>query len=323
MTNTNDLKSVVKTFKGKQIAVIGDIIVDKFVWGKVSRISPEAPVPVVNVQKEELMLGGSANVINNILSLGGNVSLFGALGKDDIGTWAVEELKSKGTDIEGVLVDSKRKTSLKTRVIATKQQVVRIDNEVTDPILGNQYNGLISCFREKMSAFDAVIVSDYCKGIITPRLMTDLTDEADNFPILVDPKVNNFKHYRNVNIITPNAFEACSFAQIPNEENRESVLLAGKEIINRLGCKHLLVTRGEHGMLLFENEKDVIDIPTIAKEVSDVSGAGDTVISVLALAISSGAKLKDSAHISNIASGIVVGKLGTASVGVEELIAHL
>lgn len=319
-TNSNDLKAVIEKFRDCHIAVVGDVIVDKFVWGQVSRISPEAPVPVVNVKHEELMLGGAANVINNIVSLGGKVSIFGLLGDDSYGEWASKALSEKSVNTDGLSFDPSRKTSIKTRIIANKQQVVRIDDEITDEISDQVYKKMILNFEKNVDTFDAVIVSDYCKGVISEKLIAKLNTLSDKKPVLVDPKVANFKYYKDVFIATPNTKEACTFTQTLMNDDLSSVIESGKEIIDRLKCKHLLITRGEHGMLLFENNKSIVDIPTVAKEVSDVSGAGDTVISVLALCVASGASLRNSAYISNIAAGLVVAKLGTASTNYDELI---
>jgi D-beta-D-heptose 7-phosphate kinase/D-beta-D-heptose 1-phosphate adenosyltransferase len=316
-------RKIVSEFKGKRVAVIGDVIADKFVWGKVSRISPEAPVPVVKVQREEMMLGGSANVINNVSSLGGKVSIFGIVGDDLMGRWVNESLQAMDVDVEGLVVDISRKTSVKTRVIALKQQVVRIDDEVTEKISDNIREKIITTFKNNLSKFDAVVVSDYNKGVMTEKLIGEIIEEAKDVPVLIDPTVTNFKHYKNAFIIKPNALEACTFTHTQNEETREAVIESGREIIKRLNCQHLLITRGEHGMLLVEGDGDVVDIPTQAKDVYDVSGAGDTVISVFALGLAAKANLKDSAYISNVASGIVVGKLGTASVETGELLEAL
>jgi len=242
---------------------------------------------------------------------------------DAPGKWLLENLKASGTDVDGLIKVPGRRTSLKTRVIANKQQVVRIDNEITDKISKDIFKVLIDRFKSKKASYDAIVISDYYKGVVTEELLNEITEISDDRPVLVDPKVNNFKYYKNVHLITPNANEACFYTQIPFEEDKKSVLEAGREIIRRLNCEHLLITRGEYGMVLFENSDTIIDIPTVAKEVSDVSGAGDTVISAMALGIASGAKLEDCARISNIASGIVVGKLGTASVGSEELLSAL
>jgi len=269
------------------------------------------------------MLGASANVINNISSLGGKVSIFGVLGEDVFGKWAKEKIETKGVDTAGLICLKNRKTSIKTRIIANKQQVVRVDDEEVSHFSPDVYERILTTFAAKKSEIDVVVVSDYSKGLITESLMTELLKITGDLPVIVDPKVGNFRFYKNVYAITPNASEACTFTHVPNDDNRESALAAGEKIFNLLNCKNLLITRGEYGMMLFEGEKNISDISTLAREVSDVSGAGDTVISVLALGIASGLDIKTSAYISNLASGIVVGKLGTASVTREELLAQV
>ncbi|HLA51137.1 MAG TPA: D-glycero-beta-D-manno-heptose-7-phosphate kinase [Thermodesulfobacteriota bacterium] len=311
---------ILGNFKKGTVLVIGDLVMDHFIWGKVRRISPEAPVPVVEINSESLMLGGAANVVNNIHSLGGRVLVCGVIGKDDAGKKLVYELKQKGIPPEGVIVEGDRPTSVKTRIIAHSQQVVRFDREKRDKIHLDAMKAIIDYTKKKIGSVDAVVISDYAKGVISEELVEEVINIArkNNKPVAVDPKVSHFDFYKNVSIITPNNDEASQASGIDIEDNA-SLLRAGEVLLNKLGSEAILITRGEHGMSLFENNGGITHIPTVAKEVYDVSGAGDTVIGTVALAIASGASFKEAAVISNFAAGIVVGKVGTATVTPEEL----
>jgi len=311
---------ILGNFKKGTVLVIGDLVMDHFIWGKVRRISPEAPVPVVEVNSESLMLGGAANVVNNIHSLGGRVLVCGVIGKDDAGKKLVHELKQKGIPSDGVIVEGDRPTSVKTRIIAHSQQVVRFDREKRDKIHLDAMKAIIDHTKKKVGSVDAIVISDYAKGVISEELVEEVINIArkNNKPVAVDPKVSHFDFYKNVSIITPNNDEASQASGIDIEDDA-SLLRAGEVLLNKLGSDAILITRGEHGMSLFENNGEITHIPTVAKEVYDVSGAGDTVIGTVALAIASGASFKEAAVISNFAAGIVVGKVGTATVTPEEL----
>jgi len=311
---------ILGNFKKGTVLVIGDLVMDHFIWGKVRRISPEAPVPVVEVNSESLMLGGGANVVNNIHSLGGRVLVCGVIGKDDAGKKLVHELKQKGIPSDGVIVEGDRPTSVKTRIIAHSQQVVRFDREKRNKIHFDAMKAIIDHIKKKIGLVDAIVISDYAKGVISEELMEEVINIArkKNKPVAVDPKVSHFDFYKNVSIITPNNDEASQASGIDIEDDA-SLLRAGDVLLKKLGSDAILITRGEHGMSLFENNGGITHIPTVAKEVYDVSGAGDTVIGTVALAIASGASFKEAAVISNFAAGIVVGKVGTATVTPEEL----
>ena len=311
---------ILGNFKKGTVLVIGDLVMDHFIWGKVRRISPEAPVPVVEINSESLMLGGAANVVNNIHSLGGRVLVCGVIGKDDAGKKLVHELKQKGIPSDGVIVEGDRPTSVKTRIIAHSQQVVRFDREKRDKIHLDAMKAIIDHTKKKIGSVDAIVISDYAKGVISEELVEEVINIArkNNKPVAVDPKVSHFDFYKNVSIITPNNDEASQASGIDIEDDA-SLLRAGEVLLNKLGSDAILITRGEHGMSLFENNGGITHIPTVAKEVYDVSGAGDTVIGTVALAIASGASFKEAAVISNFAAGIVVGKVGTATVTPEEL----
>jgi len=311
---------IVNKFKRARVLVIGDLIMDHFVWGKVRRISPEAPVPVVEVNSESLMLGGAANVVNNIHSLGGKVLVTGVIGRDEMGKNLVHELRLKGIATGGVFIEEKRPTSVKTRVIAHSQQVVRFDRERKDKIHLDTMKTIVDYTKKKINLVDSIVISDYAKGVISEELVEEVVSIArkKDKPVAVDPKVAHFDFYKSATIVTPNNDEASKASGIDIEDD-DSLLRAGEVLLNKLGCEAVLITRGEHGMSLFENNGGITHIPTVAQEVYDVSGAGDTVIGALALAIATGANFKEAAVISNFAAGIVVGKVGTAAVAPKEL----
>ena len=312
--------AILNNFKKASVLVIGDLVMDHFVWGKVRRISPEAPVPVVEVSSESFMLGGAANVVNNIHSLGGKVLVCGVVGRDEMGKKLIHELRLKGISSDGVIVEDGRPTSVKTRVIAHSQQVVRFDREKKDKVHLDTVKTIMDYVSEKINSFDSIIISDYAKGVISEELVEEviaLAKKKDK-PIAVDPKVGHFDFYKYATIVTPNNDEASKASGI-EIENEASLLRAGEVLLNKLGSDAVLITKGEHGMSLFENNGEITHIPTVAKEVYDVSGAGDTVIGTVALSMASGASLKEAAVISNFAAGIVVGKIGTATVTPKEL----
>ncbi|MEE9591148.1 MAG: D-glycero-beta-D-manno-heptose-7-phosphate kinase [Thermodesulfobacteriota bacterium] len=310
--------SIIDKFKDARILVIGDLILDHFIWGNVRRISPEAPVPVVEVTSEGILLGGSANVVNNIHSLGGKCLVAGVAGRDEDGKKLLKLLKEKGIPFEGITLDRKRPTTIKTRVIAHNQQVVRFDREDKDKIENETLDKVIKYVKKALKSTDLVIISDYAKGLITSKLMEETKTFASKLgkPIVLDPKVEHFNYYRGVTVVTPNNLEASLASGIDIVDGR-SLHMAGEVLYNKLGCKALLITRGEHGMSIFESNEET-HIPTVAREVYDVSGAGDTVVGVLGLALASGADFKEAAVLANYAAGIVVSKVGTATVGADE-----
>ena len=307
-----------------RVLVVGDIIMDEFIWGKVDRISPEAPVPVVTVKKETQLLGGAANVVNNIRSIGGEVFLAGILGGDARGREILSLLEQKGVKTGGVLIDPRRPTTVKTRIIAHSQQVVRFDRENRDPLSQGYAESLASYVRETIHAVDTVVIADYGKGVVTGPLVETITEtsRAQNKMVALDPKMGRFHLYRDVTIATPNSQEASAASGIEILDE-DSLRNAGDKLLERFNCEAILITRGEDGMALFERKREAIFVPTTAREVFDVTGAGDTVIGVMALALSVGASFSEAALISNLAAGIVVGKVGTATVSMEELKAAL
>jgi len=318
------LIQAVRSFRNKRILVMGDLMLDRFIWGAVSRISPEAPVPVVEIQKENTRLGGAANVASNIRSLGGIPIPVGVIGNDSEGDRLREEFRLIGSPVGGLVVDKGRPTSIKTRIIAHHQQICRTDREDRSPLSAAIQAQVVRKFDGALSSADAVIVSDYAKGLISPPLLRRTLPRAKSLHkiVCVDPKMRTFAAYRPATVITPNTAEAEHAAGISISGTRD-LLRAGRKILSMSGIEHLLVTRGEEGMALFESGSRVTYIPTVAKEVFDVTGAGDTVISTIALSLTAGLSILESAVLSNIAAGIVVGKLGTASVTPDELISAI
>lgn len=314
-----DYKKIIRGFKDKNILVIGDLILDHYIWGKVNRISPEAPVPVVEVTREEFLLGGAANVAHNIVSLGGKASVIGINGQDIAGGALMNILKQKGVNCDGIFAEN-RPTTVKTRVIAHNQQVVRFDREDRKYVDGKILKGVLGYINSVLLRYDAIILSDYQKGMISSELIREIVKKAKpkGMFIAVDPKVGHFDFYKGVSLITPNVMEASSGSNIEIRDDR-TLLRAGKSLMKKLSCRAVLITRGEQGMSLFEKNK-VTHIPTVARKVYDVTGAGDTVISAFTLAYASGADMEGAAVIANHAAGIVVAEVGTAVATPEQLL---
>ncbi len=320
------LRDIVPQFTKARVLVIGDIIIDHFLWGTASRISPEAPVPVVNVEREDLLLGGSANVLRNIVSLGGSGALCGVIGDDAMGRKIVELVEALGASTAGLVV-GQRSTTVKTRVVAQGQQVVRFDREQTGVPAKPTLDSLLAYLEAHIHTFDAVMVSDYAKGMINEQLMTRLHQlllsvrnrENRSIPLVVDPKPSNIHCFVGATVITPNHHEAKQISGIRIDDER-SLLAAARQIRDDIGCEAVLITRGEAGMALLQDNNDLVTIPTMAKEVYDVTGAGDTVAATLALGLAAGCSMNDAAVLANYAAGIVVGKVGTASVSAAELL---
>jgi len=315
-----DIDAVLSSFSKTKVLVIGDLILDEFIWGKVERISPEAPVPVVEVEGRSRLMGGAANVAHNIRSLGGEVYLCGVLGEDEEGVQLKQMLKEKGIKDLGVFVDPLRPTTVKTRVIASGQQVVRFDREVRDPLSPSLEGRLIDKVKELWTEVHIVLLSDYGKGVITKRLMKEVLGlkELYHNKVIVDPKIGNFHLYRGVTLMTPNTREAEAAASI-RIKDVSTLTRAGEKILRTFKLEALLITRGEEGMALFRPGEKVLLIPTVAREVYDVTGAGDTVAATLSLALGSGLDYPQAAALANCAAGIVVGKRGTATVSPSEL----
>jgi rfaE bifunctional protein kinase chain/domain len=306
--------------------VVGDIMMDRSIFGKVSRISPEAPVPVIIVETEDFNLGGAANVAHNIRSLGGMVSLCGIVGDDENGKKIYKKIVERGIRTQGIFFEQGRQTTVKTRIIAHHphyQQLVRVDRETTDHPKASTLRNLSRFLTEKIEDFDGVVFSDYGKGLLTRKLIQTIVERARQSKklIMVDPKVKNFFFFKGATVITPNTNEASEASRIPVTD-QSSVEKIGRSLLKRLNCSALVITQGEKGMIIFERDQRPYRVPTVAKEVYDVTGAGDTVIGTMALALGTGRRVsvKDAASLANYAAGIVVGKVGTAIVSSEELL---
>ena len=314
----------VESFRGRRVVVIGDVILDRYLWGRATRVSPEAPVLVVDVDKEELRLGGAANVAQNVRALGAQPVLVGALGDDGAAADLVKLLEANGVESSfGIVRDRLRRTTLKTRILAHHQQVLRADEESREPLSAAVQSELWKRAKAALDAADAVLVSDYGKGVVTPDLLAQLLPELERrgIPSAVDPKEEHFLRYRGVSVITPNAAEA-SEAWGKRFRSEADLIEAGFGLRERLKAGSVLITRGEDGMSLFTAEGHT-HFPTRARKVYDVTGAGDTVIATIATALAARASLPEACVLANHAAGLVVAQLGTAAATGAELIASL
>jgi len=313
------LKSIFSKFKDQKVVVLGDLMLDEYIWGRVKRISPEAPVPVVEVQTESTRLGGAANVALNLLAMGAKPVLVGLVGKDRAGQRLIAEAQHHGLTTRGILADPGRHTTTKTRVIAHHQHVVRIDKEATYQLEEKTAERLLGILEKALGGTSALLFEDYNKGVLTPKIINLGIGLAKTQKALVtvDPKFDNFFSYKGATVFKPNQQETEQALGI-RISNEKTLLAAGRTLQDRFPGSAILITRGEHGLALFE-KKTVTHIPTVAREVYDVSGAGDTTIAALTLCLASGATLVESAHIANQAAGIEVGKVGIAPVTKQEL----
>lgn len=320
--NVAPLRRLISRFHELRILVAGDLMLDQYIRGSVSRISPEAPVPVVQVSQDTCLPGGAGNVAVNLASLGARVSVLGIVGYDEAGLKLRTEFAAMGIEAAGVLADSSRVTSQKCRVIAERQQVIRYDRETAASLNASVETALLKKLERAAADADAVILSDYGKGVVTPRLLKSAIAlcRKRRIPITVDPKIEHFQLYRGVTCITPNIQEAYAGMRQSVKSGVEPLTALGRSILQKLRCRSLLITRGPDGMSLFSGDGSVKHIPTRAREVFDVTGAGDTVIAVLTLGLAGGLSARDSAGLANCAAGIVVGKLGTASATPRELL---
>jgi D-beta-D-heptose 7-phosphate kinase/D-beta-D-heptose 1-phosphate adenosyltransferase len=300
--------------------VLGDIMVDEYISGTVSRISPEAPVPVLEVEEESIRLGGAANVVANIRALGGQADLIGVVGADALGERLIQEIERIGVKSDGVVIDRSRRTTMKTRVVARGHHVVRFDRESTEALDDGVHGRLEKLVQDRLDHVDALIISDYGKGVVSGRILEEVLPLARTRGVLtvVDPKINHFGLYRQVTVLTPNHREAAAAWGRP-VKSEEEVIAAGRHLVDMLKAQAVLITRGGKGMSLFEEDGRVSHIPAAAKEVFDVTGAGDTVVGAMALALGSKATMVEAAQISNYAAGVVVGKRGTATVSLAEV----
>ncbi|ACM20474.1 D-glycero-D-mannoheptose-7-phosphate kinase and D-glycero-D-mannoheptose-1-phosphate adenylyltransferase [Geotalea daltonii FRC-32] len=319
-----DLESLFTRAREIKSLVIGDLMLDEYLWGKAERISPEAPVQVVDVTREDLRLGGAGNVVNNLVALGCQVAVCSVIGGDENGTHLRHAFTGKGVDLAGVFEDPLRRTSKKTRVIAANQQIVRIDRESKEEIAPEFEEKLIGFITAEASRFNVILISDYLKGVLTGKVLAAVTANGRRLgiPVVVDPKGIDYSKYRGATILTPNRKEAEAASHIVIKDEA-GLIKAGETLLRELDLDALLITRSEEGMSLFQQNVARTHIPTVAREVFDVTGAGDTVLSVLSLGLACGLSMAESAGIANVAAGIAVGKLGTSTVSPAEIIAEI
>lgn len=325
--NAKRVRNLLKAAKACRVLVVGDVMLDQFIWGNVGRISPEAPVPVVEFEHESFMPGGAANAARNLTAFHIKTELFGTVGHDDAARKLKELLTEQRIGCTGLIPHAARATSLKTRIVAHKQQVVRIDRETRDGLDGKMMAQLLEVFKKQLNRADAVIICDYGKGVVTQALLNEIKAlcRARGVWLSLDPKPHPL-NLSGLSLVTPNRKEAFELAQLPDETRNpnpladKNLMQVADRLMNELRPVILLVTLGELGMLLCQRDQRPFHIPTVAREVFDVSGAGDTVIATFTLAIAAGASPLEAAVISNHAAGIVVGKIGTATVAPDELI---
>jgi len=317
--NRQRLDELLNSLRGRRVLIVGDVMLDRYVWGQVRRISPEAPVPVVEVTEENHRLGGAANVARTITVLGGEPLLLGVVGNDDGAESLRRLLNENGITDTHLIVDEARPTSVKTRIMAEKQQVCRVDREDKAPLSETVASQLTVAGEALLKESEALLLSDYGKGVLGKQIIHQLVKSANGLPSCVDPKEDHFAAYAGVTVATPNHHEAARAVQMSNDyAGLDSV--AG-ELLKLTGCQNLLITCGARGMRLYEgSESSPAVIKTVAREVFDVTGAGDTVSGVLTLALAAGAKLLEASLLANLAAGVVVGKIGAATATAEEIV---
>src|SRR5687767_65421 len=321
MLTKNRVTEILRALRERNVVVLGDVMLDEFVWGDVTRISPEAPVPVVDVRRESVHLGGAANVLANLVALGARGSVVGVVGDDAAGERLQSGLRELGNRDGCLIVDESRPSTTKTRIIAHSQLVVRADRESRIPVNGKLEEKIVSCLKEALNEADAFVVSDYDKGVVTPAILREILPLAyERVPVLIDPKLRNFNSYRPATLVTPNHFEALRMSD-SEDTSDDGSHHAAKVIREKLGCDAVLITRGDRGMMLLEANGEPVYVETAAREVYDVTGAGDTVIAALAAGLAAGTSMLEAATLANHAAGIVVGKVGTATATADELIA--
>jgi D-glycero-beta-D-manno-heptose-7-phosphate kinase len=313
------VNEVLDTIRDRRIVVLGDVMLDEFVWGDVTRISPEAPVPVVDVRRESVHLGGAANVLANLIALGTRGSVIGVVGNDEAGDRLRSSVSRLDESKDTLIVDDSRPSTTKTRIVAHNQFVVRADRESRAPVTSRIETQIISRLKDALAEASAFVVSDYDKGVVTQRILSEVLPFAyERVPVLVDPKLRNFDSYRPATLITPNHHEALRMSNTEDDSDA-GLHHAAKVIRERLGCDAVLITRGDKGMMLLGDGGIPAYVKTAAREVYDVTGAGDTVIAALAASLAAGATMIEAATLANQAAGIVVAKIGTATATAEEL----
>jgi len=318
------LDAILDRFTGRRIAVLGDCMLDRYLWGRVERISPEAPVPVVEVERESISLGGAGNVAANLRALGAVPILCSVVGDDEDGRRLANELESRGVEIRALTTDLGRPTTVKTRIIAHAQQVVRADRESRADLSGDSLRGLVAAIERELADCEGLVVSDYGKGVIHPGTLAPslAAAHAREVPVGVDPKESHIESYRGVSILTPNQHEA-GYVQGRRIVDESTLLEVGWGLQKRVDAEAVLITRGPQGMSLFERGGRYTYLPTVAREVYDVTGAGDTVVGTVTLALAAGADYPSACFLSNHAAGQVIREVGTATCTVAEIRASL
>lgn len=317
--NSKTLQNVLNAFAGKCVLIVGDVMLDEYIWGNVRRISPEAPVPIVEIQRRTYFLGGAGNTAANVISLSGRALLGGTIGDDLQAITLCEALQEQGIKAK-LLKDPARPTTTKTRVIAHSQQVVRVDHEKQYPLYPEMEETLLNWVKAHLEEANVFLLSDYAKGVVTSRLAKQTIQLAQRAhkPIIVDPKGNDYRKYQGATVVAPNIQEA-RLALNRLLDPAEDLLELGRELLTLLDGSTIFITQGSEGMSLFRSGEKVMHIPAVTRYVYDVTGAGDTVVATLALALAAGATLEEAAHLANVAASIVVGKVGTAAATPEEL----
>ncbi len=318
------VRAPLERFAGRRIAVLGDCMLDRYLWGHVDRISPEAPVPVVEIERESTTLGGAGNVAANLAALGAVPVVLAVTGADEAGRTLRDSLAARGIDTAGLIEDPERPTTVKTRIVAHAQQVVRADRESRADVTGGAFERLQQALAHTLASCDGLVISDYGKGVVHPGTLAAALGGARTrgIAVSVDPKESHIDAYRGVSILTPNQHEA-GFAQGERVRDEASLMRVGWGLQQRLDAEAVLVTRGPEGMSLFERGGRYTYLPTAAREVYDVTGAGDTVVSVVALALAAGADFPVACHLANHAAGLVIREVGTATCTPEALLASL
>jgi D-beta-D-heptose 7-phosphate kinase/D-beta-D-heptose 1-phosphate adenosyltransferase len=313
-------KDIFSKFSQVKVLVVGDVMLDRYWWGNVDRISPEAPVPVVRLKSSECTAGGAANVAVNVAGLGATPYLVGLIGEDEEGKELKKALNEKGISAADLRALPGRPTTVKTRVVAHSHHVVRIDSEHTDELDPQQSDSVWKGIEGLIDQADVVVLSDYAKGILSEHLLPRLIEQsiARSKPVLVDPKGREYKKYKGATLLTPNRMEASHAAGL-DADGVEGLSRVARKLLDEVGLESLIITQGEHGMTLYSKEKETVNFPALARKVYDVTGAGDTVIATLAVALGAGCDLPTAARLANIAAGLVVEEVGTTAIGLEQL----
>lgn len=318
------MNEIINSFNGTNILAIGDLMLDQYLYGTVTRISPEAPVPIVNIDKEVCELGGAANAVNNINSLGGIVEAVGVIGKEDAGRTLLNLLEERNVNTDGIILSDDRPTTVKTRVIGNGSHIVRLDKETIKTIGIETSKEIIEHVRNRIEKYDGILISDYDKGLITPYLLNKLIPLANShdIPIVVNSKIENLTHYKNVNVIISDLYKASQAIGI-KPINETSIRNIGQWMLTHLDCRGVLITRGKKGMSVFDKDGNVKHLSSALKDISNITGVEDTITGVMALAVANGSDITDAAIIANAAATVVLGKTGKYTISKEELLKQI